>query len=77
MKLPKPKIPKGMERAYYRCKHKGCKRVYYRDYIPYGLGRGVMWTDCGHSIGYGDYNLETISQSEFLAALSPKVEEQP
>lgn len=60
-----PPVKRGMKRVYRRCKARGCGRAYYFDFIPYGLGSGVMWTDCGHSIGVHDYNLTDITWNEF------------
>ena len=61
VKLPPPL--KGYTRKYCQCKE--CKRVYYKDYVPYSLSNPVIFTLCGHSLGYEDYNLRDITEAVF------------
>jgi hypothetical protein len=59
-----PPIDKGLKRAYVKCKV--CGKPYFYDYIPYGLSSPIIVSDCGHSIGAFDRNLQTIPRDEWL-----------
>lgn len=62
-------IEQGYQRKWLQCKE--CKKVYYYDFVPYSLSNPIMYTDCGHSLGYprGDLNCKEISADEALILL--------
>lgn len=64
-----PRVAKGYARAYYRCKQRGCKRVYYKDFIPYSLSGAIITTACGHGTTLRDNNLIGITRAEFYGRL--------
>lgn len=64
-KFPIPKLAKGYERQFIRCRMRGCRRAYYYDFIPYSLASPVRATACGHSIGHRDLNVDEIDEATF------------
>ena len=64
-----PKLSKGMERKYYRCKH--CKQVQAHDFVPYGLGtHDCQYNSCICQLtGHRTELLEEITAEEFYEEL--------
>jgi hypothetical protein len=60
-----PPIRRGMKRRFMRCRAKGCGRVYFYDFIPYGMSRPIIITPCGHSLGSRDLQVSTITEAEY------------
>ena len=65
-----PKVSKGMERKYYRCR--GCGQVQAHDFVPYGLGtQDLQYNSCLCQItGHNSHLLEDITPEEFYEELS-------
>jgi hypothetical protein len=64
----------GYERLFYRCKKRGCKRVFYYDYVPYSLANPVLVQPCGHNIGEKEKIFGTeITKREFCVALTNEI----
>ena len=63
-----PPVPKGMKRQWVRCKDKKCKRVFYYDYVPYGISNPIMTMPCGHGIGAGFNNAVVRISADEAAA---------
>lgn len=42
-----PKLSNGFKRQWLQCRE--CSRVYFYDYVPYGLSNPLRWLPCGHS----------------------------
>lgn len=58
IKAHDPLIP-GYVRAYEQCKE--CKRVYYRDYIPYSLANPILILPCMHG-GFGEKHYTKVDR---------------
>ena len=57
-----PKVPKGMERQWVKCKK--CGEVSYYDYIPYGLANPIMVLPCNHGLTERFENIVTNIDTE-------------
>lgn len=64
-----PSVPEGYKRKWFRCKRRGCRRVFYMDFIPYAISSPIMVTPCGHSLGCRDYSMAEITAREARVAL--------
>lgn len=69
IRLPRP--VSGYKRKFLRCKRRGCKRVFYYDYVPYSLSTPVYVQPCGHNIGEREKIFAVdITEKEFRVALA-------
>lgn len=72
LRLPRPSP--GYSRKFLRCKSRGCKRVFYYDYVPYSLSNPIYVQPCGHNVGSREKIFgEQISEAEFRAAFAEEL----
>lgn len=73
LKVSLPRIPKGYQREYLLCKHKGCGNVFYYDFIPYSLANPIITSPCHTRFGgltsFEGLNATAISKKEFYERL--------
>ena len=63
-----PKVAKGRERQWLKCRTCGC--VSYYDYQPFSLSNPVMTTRCGHGVGASDLGCDRIDEKSARAAIA-------